>query len=210
MKEMKKLLDVAERLLGPNGCPWDKEQTIFTLQPYLLEETHELIEAIDAKDHSKIKEELGDVLYALIFVAMLAEKEGGFKFFEAVDAVAEKLIRRHPHVFGELKVDSTDDVLKNWEETKKKEGKKNPLDGIPPTLPSLARAQKVISKSRRSHHLQKMEPTLKSEEELGEKLWLLAREADAAGFDAESALRRICLKREESFKNKNTGDDPVA
>ncbi len=199
MDALKKLIEVADTLLGPNGCPWDKEQTFFTLQPYLLEETHELIEAIDVQNPEKIKEELGDVLYALVFIAKLAEKESQFTFSEAVAMVAEKLIRRHPHVFANQKITSTEDVVQNWEETKKKEGKKNPLDGIPPTLPALARAQKVIAKSRRAKHLQKPDSSLASEEELGEKLWHLVREGEAAGFDAESALRRICLQEEQKL-----------
>ena len=200
MDEFKKLLEIAETLLGPNGCPWDKEQTFFTLQPYLLEETHELIEAIDAEDPGKIKEELGDVLYALIFIAMLGERENRFTLPDAIASVAEKLIRRHPHVFGEKKTASSEEVVRNWEEVKKKEGKKSPIEGIPLSLPALARAQKVISKTRRAHHLQKPETALKSEGELGEKLWQLVREAEAAGFDAESALRRACLSHEEKLK----------
>ncbi len=197
MEEFNRLLEVADTLLGPNGCPWDKEQTIFTLQPYLLEETHELIEAIDAQDPEKIKEELGDVLYALVFIAKLSE---GFTLPAAIRSVAEKLIRRHPHIFGDLKIESSEDVARNWEELKKKEGKKSPIEGIPPTLPSLSRAQKVVSKLRRARHLQKGESSLRSEEELGEKLWHLVKEADAAGIDAESALRRFCLAQENLLK----------
>ena len=95
--------------------------------------------------------------------------------------------------------------MTNWEETKKKEGKKHPLEGIPPTLPALSRAQKVIAKSRRAHHLQKADTALKTEEELGERLWQLVREAEAAGFEAESVLRRTCIGHEQKLK-KNTGD----
>ncbi len=195
MDEFNKLLAVADKLLSPEGCPWDREQTFFTLQPYLLEETHELIEAIDAQDGKKISEELGDVLYALIFIAKLGERDKLFNLNDSIRTVAEKLIRRHPHVFGNQKIDSTDEVVKNWDAIKKKEGKKSPIEGIPPSLPALARAQKVIHKLKL-----KKESTLASEEDLGERLWELIREADAKGIDAESALRRTCLEQEAKFK----------
>ncbi len=146
MKEFESLLQIADRLLAPEGCPWDREQTLFTLEPYLLEETHELIEAIDQQSGSKMAEELGDVVYALIFIAKLGEKEGKFTLAEALRQVSDKLIRRHPHVFGEKKFESTDEIVKNWEAVKKSEGKKSPIDGIPPTLPALSRAQKIIHK----------------------------------------------------------------
>lgn len=201
MDEFKQLLTVADRLLGPGGCPWDLEQTLFTLQPYLLEETHELIEAIDEGKAHKISEELGDVLYALIFIAKLGEKQSLFTLSDSIKNVSEKLIRRHPHVFGEKKVESTDDVVRNWEEIKKKEGKKNPIEGIPPTLPALARAQKVIHKliKAKSPLIPPTAPTLSSEEELGQKLWELIRQADLKGYDAESALRRTSQSYEEKF-----------
>lgn len=199
MNEFKKLVDVADQLLGPAGCPWDREQTFFTLQPYLLEETHELIEAIDENDPSKISEELGDVLYALIFIAKLAEKEKYFTLPEAIQKVTEKLIRRHPHVFGETQISSTDEVIKNWEEVKKKEGKKNPIENIPPTLPALARAQKVIHKLRRAKSEVIQE---QMGDELGQRFWDLVAEAEGKGLDAESVLRRTCLAYEEEYTRR--------
>ncbi len=197
MDEFKRLLEIADKLLGPNGCPWDLEQTFFTLQPYLLEETHELIEAIDAKDPNKISEELGDVLYALVFIAKLGEKEHSFALKDSIRNVGEKLVRRHPHIFANTKISSTDDVLKNWEEVKKKEGKKSPIDNIPPTLPALARAQKVIHKLRRAKSSIVEE---KISDDIGQKIWDLVKEAEAEGIDAESALRRICLAYEEKHR----------
>lgn len=121
MKEFTRLLEIADKLLGPNGCPWDQEQTLFSLQTYLLEESHELIEAIDSNDPQKILEELGDLFYVLIFISQLGEKEGLFKLSDSLNAVAEKMIRRHPHVFAEVKVSSSADVMKNWEEIKAQE-----------------------------------------------------------------------------------------
>lgn len=196
MKEFEFLIEIADRLLGPAGCPWDKEQTFFTLQPFLLEEAHELIEAIDLQNPSKISEELGDVLYALIFIAKLGEKNGIFTLSQSIRQVAEKLIRRHPHVFGEKKISSTDEVVSNWEEVKKQEGKKSPIADIPPTLPALARAQKVIHKLR-SHKKELLEE--KNSDDIGNLLWELVKQADSQGIDAESALRRICLAYEEKF-----------
>lgn len=199
MKEFDELLAIADRLLGPNGCPWDKEQNFETLKPYILEETHELLEAIDLKDGSKIKEEMGDCIYALIFLVKLAEQNQIFTLQESLRWVAEKLIRRHPHIFEDVKVDSTDDVVRNWEAIKKKEGKKNPIEGIPPSLPALARSQKVIKKLR---HAKKESPApscLQSEEELGERLWELVGQAETSKIDAESALRLACLRHEKQW-----------
>lgn len=204
MDAFKKLLDVASTLLGPNGCPWDKQQTILTLQPYLLEEAHELIEAIDSQDAQKMKEELGDVFYTAVFVAKLAEAQGLFTLFEALDGVAEKMIRRHPHIFGEVKVSDAEDVMRNWEEIKKKEGKKNPFEGIPPTLPALARAQKVVSKLRRKSILEAKTPSLRNEEELADQMWHLVEEADSLGLDAESVLRRLCMRYEKKIETPET------
>jgi len=195
----KKLLDVANRLLGPEGCPWDLEQTIVTLQPYLLEEAHELIEAIDIQDPKKMKEELGDVLYTLIFIAKLAEKQGLFTIFDSIDEVREKLVRRHPHIFGEVKVSGSDDVMKNWEEIKMKEGRKSPFEGMPPTLPALARAQKVVARLKRKQVLPHRDKTVASESDLARRLWALIEEAEFSGFDAESALRRHCQEKEAAF-----------
>ncbi len=198
MKEFESLLQIADRLLGPGGCPWDQEQSLFSLIPYLLEETHELIEAIDQQNGAKMAEELGDVLYALIFIAKLGEKEKKFTLADAIRDVSEKLIRRHPHVFGEKKFETTDDIVKNWEAVKKAEGKKNPIEGIPPTLPALARAQKVI------HKLKKIDPHVAKppiETDLGHKIWALVQEADRTGVDAESELRRVCKKYEVGSMN---------
>jgi len=199
MDRFKKLLDVANRLLGPEGCPWDLEQTLITLQPYLLEESHELIEAIDSQDPKKMKEELGDVLYTLIFIAKLAEKQGLFTIFDSIDDVREKLIRRHPHIFGEVKVEGSEDVMKNWEEIKMKEGRKKTFEGMPPTLPSLARAQKVIARLRRKQVIPAQEKTIDSENDLAQRLWDLIQEAEFSGLDAESVLRRFCQAKEAAF-----------
>ncbi len=212
MDQFDQLLKIADRLLGENGCPWDREQTFHSLQPYLLEETHELLEAIDSQSPEGIAEELGDVLYALVFIAKLGEIQGLFTMADALSGVGEKLIRRHPHVFGEAEISSTDDVVKNWEAIKKQEmggkGRKTILDGIPLSLPALPRCQKVLHKLKRakSDLFPKMERFSLTEEEVGEGLWRLIAEAEASGVDAESALRRLVAKKIDSFGKENTGD----
>jgi len=197
MLEFDRLLEIRDTLLGPNGCPWDKEQTLETIKPYILEETHELLEALDLEEKEKIEEELGDCFFTLLFLAKLGENKGIFTLSTVLRIAIEKLIRRHPHVFDKVKVSSTHQVIQNWEEIKKKEGKKNPFSGIPASLPALARAQKIIVKLRRAKKESQAPSTLRSEEELGERLFALVREAETAGIDAESALRRVCLKKEK-------------
>jgi len=200
---LEKLLSLTDRLLGPNGCPWDQKQTLFTLQPYLLEEMHELIEAIDSMDPKDMAQEWGDVLYTLIFIAKLAEKEKKFTFEEAIHEICNKLIRRHPHVFGDVKTDSLEEIGKNWEEIKKQEFKdrKNILDGIPASLPALPRAQKIIHKMKRFHKQEETRfQTCNTEEEFGQKLWEILEMADAKGWNAEDILRRTAARHEKNFR----------
>lgn len=196
MQTFQQLVHLCDQLLGPEGCPWDREQTLTSLQTYLLEEAHEVLEAIDLADPAKFREELGDLFYTLVFLAKLAEKEQLFTLDEVLAEVRQKLIRRHPHIFGEVKAASSSEVMERWEEVKKGEGKKSPIDGIPPTLPALSRAQKVIRKMR----LAPKEEVCLSEEEIGERLWREVAQAEVSGVDAEGALRRACLKREKEHR----------
>ena len=196
MNRWTSLIRVAEKLLSPEGCPWDREQTLTTLQPYLLEECHELLEAIDLNDPVKIEEELGDVLYALVFIGKLAEREGLFTLDEAILAVEEKLVRRHPHVFDNQKIES---VEENWEKIKKQEGKKHPLDGIAPSLPALSRAQKVAHKLKRAGEIPSVKGSFEKEE-AGRRLWELVSEIEEMGVDAETALRRYTMEREKKHR----------
>ena len=209
---LEKLLSISDRLLGPEGCPWDKEQTLFTLQPYLLEEVHELLEAIDSLNPKDMAQELGDVLYTLIFIAKLGEREKKFTLEEAIDEISSKLIRRHPHIFGDVKTQDLEEISRNWEEIKKQEFKerKNILDGIPASLPALARAQKIIRKMKRFNKKEMPVQTCSAEEELGQKLWELLEIADEKGWNAEDILRRTASLHEEKFRQKNTGDNPSA
>ena len=132
------------RLRGPDGCPWDREQTHRSLARHLLEETHETLEAIDSGDMDRLREELGDLLLQVVFHAEMARQEGRFDVDDVAAGIAAKLVRRHPHVFGEAKVSGAAEVLVNWERIKAEEkGEHGVDDEVPPTLPALARAAKV-------------------------------------------------------------------
>lgn len=207
MQVFDELLAVAERLLGPDGCPWDQTQNFFTLQPYVLEEAHEVVDAVDRNIDAQIVEELGDLLYTIVFYATLARKEGRFTMQEVIEAVKAKLIRRHPHVFGEVKVEHIDEIVANWEKIKKEEkgGQKDrhPLGDIPIKLPSLVRSQKVIRQMVRSQwpwlqeRIKNAKPA--TETEIGERLFQEVICAEACGVDAESALRRVLAQHESIY-----------
>jgi tetrapyrrole methylase family protein/MazG family protein len=135
-------------LRAPDGCPWDREQTHESLRPYLIEETYEVLDSIDRGAYSELKKELGDLLLHIVFHARLAEEEGLFNLADVLAEINEKLIRRHPHVFGESKVETTDDVNKQWEKIKLKEkGMESLLSGVPKHQPALNRAYRVQEKA---------------------------------------------------------------
>src|SRR5437867_12307885 len=138
------LVRVMARLRGPGGCPWDLEQTHRSLARHLLEETHETLEAIDSGDPSRLREELGDLLLQVVFHAEMARQEGTFDIDDVAEGITSKLVRRHPHVFGDVEVDSAAEVLVNWERIKAEEKGEHAVDEeIPATLPALSRAAKV-------------------------------------------------------------------
>ncbi len=143
------LVAIQKRLLAPGGCPWDREQNHNSLVRYLIEETYEVIDAIDERDMNKLKEELGDLLLQIVFHAALAEERGDFDFGDIARAVSLKMINRHPHVFGSMQLKTSEDVLDNWETFKRREGKKSLMEGIPKTLPALLRAEKIQEKMSR-------------------------------------------------------------
>ena len=162
-----RLLAIMARLRGPDGCPWDREQTLATLRPYVLEETYEVLEAIDGGDPEAHREELGDLLLQIVFQARIAEEEGRFDFGGVADAISEKLLSRHPHVFGPAArspdarpdpaatgVTDSDGVLRQWAALKKKENEakgrgRSVLEGVPRELPALARAERLTEKASR-------------------------------------------------------------
>ena len=149
MKEdlFESLVEVIATLRGENGCPWDREQTHTSLKSTLIEETYETVEAIDSGDPSKLKEELGDLLLNVMLQAQIAAENQDFTIYDVIDTLTEKLIRRHPHVFGNVEVDNADDVVNNWEAIKSQEAgyedRKSVVDGIPNALPALLRGQKI-------------------------------------------------------------------
>jgi MazG family protein len=176
-----RLVAIMRILRSDRGCPWDREQTLTTLKPYLVEEAHEVLDAIDAGDRAKLCEELGDLLLQVVFQAQLCAEEGAFTFDDVAAAIAEKLIRRHPHVFGSVKVDGSSDVVRNWEQIKKSEGGGAPrsvLDGVPKSLPALHRAQLIQERAARvGFDWDRIDGALaKLQEEIGE-----VRAAAAAG-----------------------------
>jgi tetrapyrrole methylase family protein/MazG family protein len=149
-RNLERLVKIMAQLRGENGCPWDREQTHQTLKPYAIEETYEVLEAIDGGNPDKLKEELGDLLLQVIFHAQLAAEAGRFTIDMVIDTISDKLIRRHPHVFSDTQVAGVAGVLENWEKIKKSEipgERKSALDGIPKDLPALQKAEKMQSKA---------------------------------------------------------------
>jgi MazG family protein len=204
------LIRVQARLRAPGGCPWDAEQTHRSLARHLLEETHELLEAIDAGDDDALRDELGDLLLQVTFHAQIAADEGRFDIDDVADGLVAKLVHRHPHVFGDVEVAGADEVLVNWEKLKAEEtgGRKAVDEDIPATLPALARAAKVQRRAAGwgfawrdlASALDKLreevdelaaaaDPEL-AEQELGDVLLAAVAVGRMLGVDAESALRR--------------------
>lgn len=149
IKELKNLIDVVAKLRAPDGCPWDREQTHKSLKPNMLEEAYETIDAIDSNDMDNLREELGDVLLQVVLHAQIASEEGAFNIEDVAKELKEKLIHRHPHVFGNEKVSSTSDVLKNWDKLKQEEKtyRTSVMDGISKAQSALMSAQKISKKA---------------------------------------------------------------
>jgi MazG family protein len=186
MKSFDELLELADHLNGPEGCPWDREQTYESLRPYLLEEAHEVLDAVDQGDIKNLVEELGDLIYIIIFFAKLGEKKKEFDIDEILTKVRKKLIRRHPHVFGEEKAETAEEVLHHWHNVKAEEKKGKPLlDGIPPGLSIVLKSQKVMKRLEKAHGPFKIEG-----EGVGPNLLRLILKASHEGIDAESELRQ--------------------
>ncbi|WP_347352491.1 MazG family protein [Intrasporangium sp.] len=190
-----RLLDVVavmDRLRSPGGCPWDARQTPRTLVPYLLEEAHEAIEAIESGDAALVREELGDLLLQVAFQSRVAEEdpEAPFDIDDVAGGLVDKLVRRHPHVFGSVDAPTAEAVERNWEVIKaaEKPERSDPLEGIPASLPALARADKAISRLERAGLAERVEVAAAGDD-LGARLFALVREARGAGADAEATLR---------------------
>jgi len=190
------LLQVMARLRSPTGCPWDREQSHLTLRRHAIEEVYELIDAIEARDDIEMAEELGDLLLQVVFHCQLARERGAFDFEKVARHLVDKLVRRHPHVFGQVKVKDVDEVWANWEKIKKaeKQGTKHArhsaLDGVPKHLPALLRAEKLVKKARKAKivagdHAPKRKLTQAS---LAKELFELVAFAQARGWCAEELL----------------------
>jgi len=209
------LIEIVKTLRGPNGCEWDKAQTRDSLTPYLLEEAHELIDSISENNPSKIKEELGDVLLHIIFQAQIAAEAGEFTIADALQQINAKLIRRHPHVFGETKVENVNEIKKNWEEIKLKEGRQSLMDGLPKSLPALLQARRVQERAAQvgfdwstiepiwakiteeTRELQEAIATRKKDEiiaEFGDLLFTMVNLSRFLDIDPEEALRQTVTK----------------
>jgi len=196
MKEFDELIEIANRLNGPGGCPWDHKQTFDSLRPYVLEEAHEVLDAVEEGSDSDLLEELGDLLYVVIFYAKVAERDKRFTLEEILNTIREKLIRRHPHVFGAKKAENIDEVISNWNAIKKEEkpSRTSALDGIPLNLPALMRAQKIAGRLKKAGY------PLAVEGPLG-KIFAAIEEIDG---DAEAALRAHLKAIEKEFRSQES------
>lgn len=218
-----RLTDIMSTLRGEQGCPWDKEQDRNSLKPFLIEESYEVMEAIDAGDPDKLKEELGDLLFQILFHAQISSEEGDFNMKDVLAAITEKMVRRHPHVFGGTEVSGSREVLVNWERLKAEEnsGRESAVDGVPKALPALIRAQRVQEKaSRVGFDWPDLAPVVKklheevrefseamvrgdrqaAEGELGDLLFTLVNVSRFLKAGAEESLHRATAKFIERFK----------
>ena len=224
---LSRLLAIMDRLRDPGGCPWDREQTLRTLTPYLLEEAHEVIEAIESDDAAHHREELGDLLFQIVFQARIAREQGKFDFADVCDAISDKLTRRHPHVFAEVTVSGSGEVVKNWERIKAEERKekgqaaRSAIGGVPLALPALVRAERLTEKAaavgfdwpdaagvlaKVREELAELERELSGggtrervESELGDLLFALANLGRFVKVHPEEALRGTLRRFERRF-----------
>jgi MazG family protein len=196
------------RLRSPTGCPWDREQDHRTLRRHAIEEVYELIDAIEAGDDVEMAEELGDLLLQVVFHCQLARERGAFDFEKVTRHLVDKLIRRHPHVFGNLKVKDVDEVWANWEKIKKAEkhgtqhARHSALDGVPKHLPALMRAEKLLKKARKAGLIAggKKSGRKFSKVALAAELFEMASCAQASGWSAEELLTDEINQRERQLR----------
>lgn len=196
-------------------CPWDRKQTIDTLRPMTIEETYELADAITNKDWQNLKEELGDLMLHIIFYARIGTEQGKFTLNDVLDTICNKLIIRHPHIYGDVKVENEDDVKKNWEKIKMKEGKKSVLSGVPSALPAMVKAARIQEKAKQAgfewenkedvwkkveEEIQELQEAIEEgsqdniEAEFGDILFSLVNYARFLRIDAEGVLERTNKK----------------
>jgi len=226
MENFKKLAEIMATLRGPGGCPWDQEQTHKDINPYLIEEAYEVLESIDKEDFDGLKEELGDLLVHIFFHCQLTDEKNRFNANDVAKSACEKLIRRHPHVYGDKKAATTDEVLKNWEKIKQQEGKgkkkESILEGLPKSLPATVKAFRIGEKTSRvgfdwsdkkgilekvKEELDEFQSAIASkdskatEEEYGDLLFTLANVGRFLKVDPETALRKASDKFIQRFQS---------
>ena len=203
-----RLVEVMDRLRSPGGCPWDGEQSHESLLKYLLEESYEFIESVENKDRAHMREELGDLLLQVYFHSRIAEEDkyDPFTIDDVAATVANKLISRHPHVFGDAKVDNSRDVLENWEKIKNSEkGRTSVVDGVPLGQPALGLATKLIYRAEKNKIDVPPLPDFEieeSDEALGEQFLSLISWAVSKNLDPEAALRKAALNYRDSLISK--------
>ena len=202
------LLKVMAKLRSPEGCPWDREQNHASLRRHAIEEVYELIDAIEAKDDHEMAEELGDLLLQVVFHCQLARERGAFDFEKVTRTLVDKLIRRHPHVFGTTRVKDVDEVWVNWEKIKhaEKQGthleRKSAFDGIPRHLPALLRAEKLVKKARKAKVMDRPAKRRPSKTMLAQELFQLAALAQANDWSAEELLAAEIKRQERDCRRR--------
>lgn len=225
MSSWEKLVGITRRLRAPEGCPWDQAQSMQSLRTHLIEEAYEVLEAIDSGDRGHLREELGDLLFQVLFLAQLASEEKAFDIEDVAAGIADKLVRRHPHVFGDGRVSGAGEALKQWEELKdaerrREEGAPGILSGVPRHLPALLKAHRLSSKAGQfgfdwsgpGQVLDKVEEEVRelrgagvdpeqAEEEMGDLLFTLASLARHLSIDPEAALQRANRKFTSRFEH---------
>lgn len=222
------LVNIVAKLRSPDGCPWDREQTRETLMRYLYEEFHELIDAIEDNDPEGMREELGDLLFQIVLQSQLSKEDKQFSIDDVVDGIAQKMVRRHPHVFGEKDFQTSSDVVKWWKEHKHREGKTHTsaIDGVPRSLPALLRASQLQSRAtgvgfdweKIEDMISKLEEEISEfktaliekkqsdiEDEIGDILFVLVRIANFVHVNPEDALKKTIKKFVQRFKYMEEG-----
>lgn len=234
-ESLEELVAVVDRLLGPGGCPWDQEQTHESLKQHLLEEVYEVFDAIDSGDTERLKEELGDLLLQPLMHSQMEFRDGSFGIEHVADAIREKLVRRHPHVFGDVEANSAEEVLANWDRIKQSERQdetpKSVLHGIPRAMPALLRAHEVSKRAARcgfewpdfksvleklDEERHELEDAVESgdmdwiESEMGDLLFTAVNVARWVGFEPEEALHKMLHRFTERFKSmEEAADKPL-
>ena len=221
--DLSELIKIMAALRGKKGCPWDREQTRDSLKPFIIEEAYEVLEAIDEGNPEAVKEELGDLLFQIVFQSRVAEENGEFGISDVIETIAKKMINRHPHVFGDTTCETPEEVIMNWEEHKKREGKQRSsiLEGVPKELPALLRAHRLQARAakvgfdwdRVEDVLGKLDEEVAEfkeavrrkekgniEDELGDILFVIVNISRFIGVNPEDALRKTISKFISRFR----------